>query len=152
MKVLRSEIIVSIVVFIVALIFLIQSLRLPYISEIGPGPGFFPLWLSGILLIVSCVYIFQSIRKTNKNQDFKWLPDSQVLKRILYILGCMVLFVLLIFFLGFVLTSTTFLFLLLFREYRWIKSFVISITVSLILFWVFGTMLNVALPVNVFGW
>ncbi|MCM3653339.1 tripartite tricarboxylate transporter TctB family protein [Metabacillus litoralis] len=152
MKLVRSEILVAVIIFLVAFIFLIQSLSLPYNSEIGPGPGFFPLWLSGILLIVSCIYIYQAIKKVKEKEEFQWFSDKQALKKILYILGTLILFVLLISFLGFLFTSTIFLFLLLVKEYKWYKSLMISIIVTLIVYWVFGTLLDVALPVSVFGW
>ena len=30
--------------------------KLPYVSEVGPGPGFFPLWLGiGLVLFASCL-------------------------------------------------------------------------------------------------
>jgi putative tricarboxylic transport membrane protein len=34
--------------------------RLPYVSEVGPGPGFFPLWLGIGLVLLSAYLIFVS--------------------------------------------------------------------------------------------
>ena len=32
--------------------------RLPYVSEVGPGPGFFPLWLGiGLVIFASCLML-----------------------------------------------------------------------------------------------
>lgn len=140
----------GLVVFIFAFIFLVQSLQFPYWSHSGPGAGFFALWLSGILLILALFYMYHSLRGTLVSQES--MPRGAGLKNILYILGALVVFILLVTFLGFTVTSSIFLFLLLYRAYKWHTNLAISVGVSLALFWFFHDLLRVALPVNVFGW
>lgn len=37
------------------------AVRLPYVSDVGPGPGFFPLWLGIGLVLFASTLIFTSI-------------------------------------------------------------------------------------------
>lgn len=37
------------------------AVRLPYVSDVGPGPGFFPLWLGIGLVLFAFTLIFTSI-------------------------------------------------------------------------------------------
>jgi putative tricarboxylic transport membrane protein len=43
------------------------AVRLPYVSDVGPGPGFFPLWLGIGLVLFASTLIFTSI--TSLRQD-----------------------------------------------------------------------------------
>lgn len=38
------------------------AVKLPYFSDVGPGPGFFPLWLGTGLVLFSACLIFASLR------------------------------------------------------------------------------------------
>ncbi|WP_248930764.1 tripartite tricarboxylate transporter TctB family protein [Paenibacillus hamazuiensis] len=138
-------------VLLLSLVLLVTSFSYPYKKiGLGLGPGFFPVWLSVILMVLSCFYIYDSFKSKENSQTT--FPRGDVLRNILFILGCLVLFVVLISFIGFVLTGTLFLFLLLYRGYKWYANIAISLSVSVFLFWLFGSVLQVALPVNAFGW
>lgn len=150
MKIMRAEVWAAIVILLISFVFLYQSFSYSYSSELGPGPGYFPVWLSGILLILSCLYIFESL--TAESGSAETMPRGEALRKILFILGCLSLFLILISIIGFVLTGTIFLFLLLFREYKWYSNLGISLGVSIFLFWLFDIILGVTLPVNGLGW
>jgi putative tricarboxylic transport membrane protein len=51
------------------------AIKLPYVSEVGPGPGFFPLWLGIGLLLFSCALAFSSLtasRDQAANEARSW--------------------------------------------------------------------------------
>lgn len=130
---------------------LYRSLAYPYTIGGGrPGAGFFPIWLSILILVFSSLYIYQSIK--GKEEDVDVLPKDKTLRSILYVFGCMVLFVLIAPYVGFVSASTLFLFMLFYYEkYIWYKALSMSLVTSIILFLLFNTVLGVALPVNDFA-
>lgn len=150
LKKLTISVYAGIVFLLFSLVFFYQSLEFPYTSDLGgPGSGFFPLWLSGILLVLSIIYIYESVKKEKTEEES--LPKGKALRDILFILSSMIVFLVILPFLGFVLSGTLFLFILLYREYRWHLNLGISVGVSLFLFWLFGSTLGVSLPVNVLG-
>lgn len=155
----KSEMGAGILLFIFASVFFVQALGYEYWGSLGPGPGFFSTWISGALAVLSLLYIYQSHkkRKTKEIQQEDSTPEENVstqksFGKIAYIIGCMLFYVMALTYLGFVLTTTIFLFTLFFREYKWYTSLGIAIFVSILLFWLFGSLLNVALPVNGLGW
>ena len=56
--------------------------KLPYVSEVGPGPGFFPLWIGiGLVLFASCLMFasFSSSRNVAKNEPQSWKATGRAL-------------------------------------------------------------------------
>lgn len=147
---LKAEVWVGIFLLVFSFVFFIQSFSLPYSGLEGIGAGFFPTWLSGILLILSICYIYSAHRREDSQSES--MPKGKALKNILVILVCMIGFVIAVTLLGFVTTSALFLFALLFRNYKWYINIGISLGISLFIFWVFSSVLGVALPVNGLGW
>lgn len=41
------------------------AMKLPYVSDVGPGPGFFPLWLGIGLVLFSACLAFVSLRSAS---------------------------------------------------------------------------------------
>lgn len=56
--------------------------KLPYVSEVGPGPGFFPLWL-GIGLMIFASYLMLSsvsaLKKESPNDSSPWQASGRAL-------------------------------------------------------------------------
>lgn len=51
------------------------AVRLPYVSDVGPGPGFFPLWLGvGLVLFASSLMFtsFASLRRNPATETQSW--------------------------------------------------------------------------------
>lgn len=149
MKKLNAGVWAGSIIALFSIVFLIQSLTYPYTGTLGLGPGFLPVWISGIMLVLSICYIFESIKGENANDDP--FPKGEGLKKILFIIGSIILFLILLSFIGFVLSSIIFLFILLFRSYKWYTGLGISVAVSIFLFWLFGSVLSVPLPINGLG-
>ena len=56
--------------------------KLPYVSEVGPGPGFFPLWL-GIGLTIFASYLMLSslsaLKKESPSESSTWQASGRAL-------------------------------------------------------------------------
>jgi putative tricarboxylic transport membrane protein len=56
--------------------------RLPYVSDVGPGPGFFPLWL-GIGLMIFASYLMLSsvsaLKKESPSDPSTWQASGRAL-------------------------------------------------------------------------
>lgn len=150
MKQLNANAWAGIALLVMAIVFLVKSFNYAYSSELGPGPGFFPFWLSAALLVLSVIYIVSSVRTGSAAKVS--MPSGKALKGVLFLLGCMVLFVVLLPNLGFIVSSTLFLFALLYKAYKWYINLLTSAGVSVFLYVLFDTVLEVRLPVGVLGW
>ncbi|MFS0776693.1 tripartite tricarboxylate transporter TctB family protein [Neobacillus sp. 3P2-tot-E-2] len=144
--------------FILAIFFLVcsfvmlwQSLRMGYYSEYGPGPGFLPLWINGLIIILSVLYIIHVMRKGDIPIS-KILPKGEGFVNVMVSMGAPILFLLIVPYSGFITASTITLFILFIRGFKWYWSLGYSAILSFILFWIFGTLLQVPIPVNVLGW
>jgi putative tricarboxylic transport membrane protein len=58
------------------------AVKLPYVSEVGPGPGFFPLWLGiGLVLFASALMFasFSPSRSAAKSETQSWKTTARAL-------------------------------------------------------------------------
>lgn len=142
---------IGILLLIFAGIIFLQSRSLEYYGQYGAGPGLLPTWLSGILALLSIIYIINSLKEVNVNL-FELLPRGKVLFQLLKIVGSIFLFILISPYAGFVIASIIVLLILLIPEYKWYSAFGISSVITFVLFFGFKTVLNIPLPVNMWGW
>lgn len=122
-----------------------------YYGEYGPGPGLLPLWASGLIVALSAVNFVLALKKGGKSFA-EVLPRGTGLLNVLSCVGAYVLFLLLSPVAGFTIASVLMLFILFSRGYNWRKGLLFSVVITGVLFFVFGSVLTVALPVNEFGW
>jgi putative tricarboxylic transport membrane protein len=134
-----------------SLVMLWQSFTLDYYTSLGPGPGFLPLWVSILLLILSILYFWLSVKK-EVILFSQIMPKGKVLTKNISVLGSVILFMVLVNFTGFVVAGTLMLMVILVQDFKWYKGLAISLAVSIIVFFIFKTLLDVPLPVNAFGW
>lgn len=128
-----------------------ESLSMGYYSEYGPGPGMLPLWVSGLMFGLSAVYLVVALKKETVFLS-QVLPKGEGFVNILVCIGSLILFIVLAPLAGFLIASTATLFLLFIRGYKWYWGLGLSVSTSAIVFWVFGIVLEVPLPVNDLGW
>jgi putative tricarboxylic transport membrane protein len=138
----------GIAVLITGLVFFFYSRSYPYVSEYGPGPGMFPIWLSGLLILLSGCYIFVSLKGKDSSDK---MPGRKGMLNVFFLILSMAMFVLLLPVLGFNICASATLFALLFRAYRWFINLAISIGSSVSLYVIFSIALDVNLPVNALG-
>jgi len=127
-----------------------ESLQLKYYTPLGPGPGFFPLWLSLALAALAVAMFCQSTIKDSapRPADFydsrigylraasmcvAWVWATVMLERLGYRLTMVVFFPLLLLTLG---------------RVRWWLVVLISLLGSVAAFYVFSVVLRVHLPVG----
>lgn len=147
----KANVWVGLTVLVYASGFLWYSLPLGYSTKTGPGPGMFPVWVSGILIILSLLYIASGLK--NKGVLFEdIIPKGNDLKNNLSVMGSIIVFMLTVNTIGFISACTALLFITLTRQYPWKVATGISIGVSIVLFATFQYLLEIQLPVNMFGW
>ena len=149
MKNLEVYISVFFVVFGAVIFKLASSMK--YYGDYGPGPGLLPLWISGIMTVLAIANLFAALKKNNKNFG-DLLPKGTALHNLLSCIGSYLLFILIVPYAGFVVSSLLMLTILFSRGYSWKRSFGLSTLVTGVLYVVFGLVLTIALPVNQFGW
>lgn len=146
--------IASIISAILGIIVLISSFAYPYKDRLGPGPGFFPFWLSLLVIGLSLALLFQcTLAKNPPYGSGSPLPNQGGARNILVILISLAICTGLLDLLGFRLSLFLFLFLLPFLLGA--KSFLINFIFALLgsfgVFHVFYYWLKVPLPMGIIG-
>ena len=128
-----------------------QALSLKYYTQFGPGPGLFPLWLSGNLIAITLLFIWQSVKK-DAFQFRVLFPNKKAIGNVVSLWGSIILFMVMLNFTGFTIASSVLLFTLFIRGYNWPWALGLSIGVSVFLFLTFDKAFGIPLPVNALGW
>jgi len=133
---------------------LVLSFEYPYKDRLGPGPAFFPVWMSIITGVLSLVLFFQTTwGKGVADAAGSLLPERQGVWRILIILAALVGSTALLDPLGF--RISLFLFLLFLPlglgVGNWWATLIFAVAGSFGIFHVFYYWLKVPLPMGMFG-
>ncbi len=136
----------GIVFLAIGILFFAYSLIYPYSSEVGPGSGFFPIWISGFLIVLALIYIYESVKGNDSAEEI----TKESFMKVLMIIIFMVLFVLFLPVAGFNISGTAFLFAMFFKSYGLAKNLIISIVSTLAIYFLF-LLLGVQLPLNALG-
>jgi putative tricarboxylic transport membrane protein len=119
---------------------------------VKPGPGFFPFWLGSSLILIAVALIIQH-RRTNPEEAAQGLWKGRQWKKIIYMLGALLLYAFFLEFLGY-LIATFFLMFFLFRsveKQKWLVVIFGSIISSLTTYLLFKVWLQVQLPMGLWG-
>lgn len=138
-------------ILVFALLIFTSSLSYEYYGSVGPGPGLLPLWLSGALVVLSILYIIESVIK-NKITFSDIFPKGKELWKPLLFIFSFILFIVIVPFTGFCIAGITMLTIVFLPSYKWYVGLGISTVVTLFLFVVFYNLLKIPLPVNSLGW
>lgn len=131
-----------------------QSSLLALTDKLGPGPGFFPFWLSLIGSAFSLALLIGVIRAPPDPPDAPpILPDGYGARRIAAIIGTLAITALLMEALGFQLAMLGFNVVLLVAlgERRWIAIGLFAVAGSFGVYYVFTRWLDVLLPAGLLG-
>lgn len=137
-----------------AVLTLALSRQYPYTDRLGPGPAFFPIWMSVITGVLALALLVQTtVGHAGPRSSAPILPGRPAALRILAILAALVGSVALLDPLGFRLSLFLFLFFLplALGARRWWVTLVFALAGSFGVFHVFYYWLKVPLPVGAFG-
>jgi len=148
MKPQPAPLLFGLAVFILAAGMFAMSLSMDYYTRTGPGPGFFPLWGSGILGVLSILYMIVGWRE---KLEAGVLPKGKHALYAVSILAGVLLFMVLANWIGFLLSCAVMTFVVLCFHYRLWVAALISLAVAAILQTVFELVLSIPLPDGIFG-
>lgn len=113
-------------------------------SPYGPEAGYFPMRLGIIILIASCVVLFQAIR-TNDRRPFLEVEQAKLVGVILLPL---ILYVFVIKYLGIYVSSAIFImtFMFFLGKFTWWKSLGLGVLIMIAFFYIFEIQFMVPLP------
>jgi putative tricarboxylic transport membrane protein len=133
---------------------LVTSLGYSLTDALGPGPGFFPFWLSLIGALLSAAILLQvTLAETDASESVSLAPDRQVALQAIGVLIALVAAALLLEPLGYRLTMLPFIagMLLVLGARSPIAIALTALAGSLGVFHVFYHWLKVPLPIGAFG-
>ncbi|MGE5654722.1 MAG: tripartite tricarboxylate transporter TctB family protein [Bacillota bacterium] len=141
----RRELISSLLFFVFALIYTVESFSLPRGDIIKPGPGFLPLVLGVFLMALTAIYAWQTYRRS---EDGEVKLEPIISKIAVLILLSIALFVFFLDTLGYILSATIMLIALFrithFKNWAW--SIGTAMIASLATWLVFVRLLQVQMP------
>ena len=146
----RSGVISALTLLALALAALLESSKLPFGTFSSPQPGFFPLILAIFLAFFSVLLLAQEISQTD-GEGGASLGGVALWKRISLAVGALVAFGLLFETLGYVLSTFLFIAFLLraVERQKWWLVVVVAFCTSLVIYLLFGLLLNTPLPAGI---
>lgn len=127
---------------------LLESIKFPYFVEGVPGPGFLPLWISFGIVGSGLALAVKGFRPRLASQEVITWPDVAGWRRVALMLGALAVSLLLLEFLGFMLTTTLFMAVMVFglgvRTWRMLVS--VPLVSAIGLYVIFAVWLRVPLP------
>jgi putative tricarboxylic transport membrane protein len=144
----QAERVVAALSLLFGLAVLWQAWGMEYLTELGPGPGFFPRWLGLILSGLSAAWLFAAAWRPTAEAAQRFFPEWRGLRRILLILGAIVAAGLAMEFIGFQLAMFAFVaFVLTALGWRgWGLTAILSVVLSFGVYHTFTRWLDVTLP------
>ena len=130
-----------------------ESLRLRYYTPLGPGPGFFPLWLSVLMAILGAAMFWRATFSAPEGMPADFYADRRGYLRMAAVVGALAGIVMLLEPLGFRLAMLAFYLFVLTALGRghWLTAGIIALTGSFGVYYVFVHWLAVPLPIGFLG-
>lgn len=139
--------ITAVVFFFVGVVMMVDNYRIgvAWASD-GPESGYFPFHI-GLIICIASVAVFLKAR-FGKNRNQEIFVSWERFRLVLLVLLPTALYVLVIQLLGIYVASTLFIaaFMRLLGKISWLKTVVISVSVNVLLFWMFEVQFMVPLP------
>ena len=145
-----ADLIGGVVVLLLGLAVVFFSSQMEYYSEFGPGPGFLPLWVGGVLIVCAIFVIVNVLRKHDKIGTF-FKPRT---KLGLHVLVIIFITFLLLPFLGFSIGLALFVgvTMRIMGKHRWVSCSLTAILTAIGIHLIFVSWLTIPLPQGLIGW
>jgi hypothetical protein len=62
----RADIITSLAILIISLYFIWDAVRMEYVIDGVPGPGFFPVWIAILMSVVALFILYGAVRDKSR--------------------------------------------------------------------------------------
>ena len=142
-----AEVIVAVAIFLIGVVMMMDSQRIGmgWAPE-GPQAGYFPFRTGAIISISSVVILLRALFGKHRNHELFVSWDR--FKMVLYVLIPAVLYVLVTQFIGIYVASAVFIggFMRVLAKFGWLKVILVSVCISIMLFWMFEIQFMVPLP------
>jgi putative tricarboxylic transport membrane protein len=146
-ELINTGMIAALCMLLYGIVILVQALSLKYYTSYGPGPGFFPVWISGLLILLAILYLVESVKK-NAVYLKDILPGSVPLKKIGSLTAGLLFFIFTADILGFFISGIVLLLAMFLWDFKFLKALVLSLVFMLILAVTFQILLKVSLPMG----
>jgi len=149
----RAHQVTAVLCIVFAAFVMRRSLAMKLYTPLGPGPGFFPFWLSLLFGALAAIMLAHATLRRSEPASTDLLATRAGYRRIAAILGALVGAIVLMDPLGFRLTSLGFYLFLLTSLSRptWILTLVIAVAGSFGVYHMFANLLRITLPVGLLG-
>ena len=141
------EAVVAVAILLIGVVIIVDALRIGIDWAFdGPKAGYFPFRTGAILCISSVVILLRALFGKHRNREIFVSWDR--FKMVLFVLIPSVLYVLATQFIGIYVASAVFIggFMRAIGKFSWLKVIVISVAISVLLFWMFEIQFMVPLP------
>ena len=147
----RADRVSGVVLLVFGVAFAVGAGQYPYSTPNGPGSGFLPVWLGGVMTVLATMLLVQATRSTGPGPA--WLPGGRPLVRLIAVVVGTALFIALMPILGITLGTALFLVgLLRFLEgHGWIVTLSVAVATAGVNWLVFARWLSVPFPVGILG-
>lgn len=148
----KIDLVTAFVISSFGLFVIYEASSLPYVSEFGPGPGFLPLWLGILTLVLTLLLVLNSFFSSPREKDVEsrsWVGAGRALSAWLGLMGSIALLPKLGFSLSLALL-TFFLIFVLDRRSPWI-ALNVAVALALGFHLIFSFALGVSLPSGPWG-
>ena len=142
-----AEVIVAVIIFLVGVVMMMDSHRVGLGWAVdGPKAGYFPFRTGAILSISSVVVFLRALFGSHRNYELFVSWDR--FKLVLYVLIPTVFYVVVTQFIGIYVASALFIggFMRAMAKFSWLKVILVSVGISVTLFWMFEIQFLVPLP------
>ena len=130
-----------------------ESLKMRYYTSLGPGPGFFPFWLSVLLAVLAGFMFWQATfgRTKAAAQPKNFIPKRDALLKMGAVIAGLIIVIIFLEPLGFCLTMFVFnLFILTtLGHHNWLFKIIIAFCGSFGVYYVFVHWLSCPLPIGI---
>lgn len=149
----RREIVSSLALILVGAFFAFGSMKYGDLRGGVPSAGLFPC-LGGIILIfLSSLHLFISVKKEESHGTILFFPRHDSQKKITLVLSSLLAYALILQYAGFLITNLAFMIFLLryIEPQKWSRTLATSFSVSIISYITFEILLKVQLPYGIFN-